>query len=72
MTKRELLEQLSDVPDDFKFVLSEYTIIDEDCMSVFDIPIRGIVVSSETNEIRFVCDSSSKVGLNELEGRNEG
>lgn len=69
MTKRGLLEKLSDMPDDYEFVLGEYTVVDEDYLSVFHIPIRGIIVSEETKEINFVCDSSSKVSLEELEGR---
>lgn len=71
MTKKQMIEYLKDVPDDYSFVLGEYSIISEDLkeeyVMIYDIPINGILYDEENKEIRFICSSSNEKALEELE-----
>lgn len=77
MDKKSFMKYVKDFPDDYDFVLGEYvTDFGEDengegYMLIHDIPIVGVISDDETKEIRFICSSSSKKILDEIEEKNK-
>lgn len=69
MNKKEFIEYLENlnVPDDADFCLSEFVTLEEEYYIIYDIPIIGTLYDKETNEVRFVCHTSSKECLEKLE-----
>lgn len=72
MTVQELRNTLNNIAGSFNVVLSEYSIIpdEEDTITIYDIPITGVYVDPDTEELRFVCSSSSQSALAQIEDRN--
>lgn len=60
MKVKDIIDGLNELPEDYDIVLSKYVTFDkkEELIAVEDIPIRGLAVSDDSKEVRFILNDS--------------
>ncbi len=66
MTKKELLEYLKEVPNDYEIILTDMYSYHKETKNVgiTNIAILGVSIDSENNNVRFVVDQTEVRSLN--------
>ena len=62
MTVKQIIKDLSELPEDWEVVYSRPVVFgekEEEMVAILDIPVIGITLSKDTKEVRFMISSDS-------------